>query len=176
MKTSSSILFITVFLFSSTAFAIGGPCIKLLKRATAKAAADPECRTKANDLFVSCKEQIQICEDFRNFKKECRHAKSKAKSTCKNEKRDQKKECKKKKGKSKRKCKQKMRQDKRECKKDARQEKRACKNDAKNTKEFEVCKDSRKVTRRAAGDAAKCAGKYYSVPVAVCIAELVTGI
>ena len=54
----------------------------------------------------------------------------------------------------------------------ARAEKKACKNEAKTTQAYAVCKDARKLTGKAAGNALKCAGKYFAKPAAICVAQL----
>ena len=69
----------------------------------------------------------------------------------------------------------KVRQTKRGCMKATRAQRKACKKEAKTTQAFAVCKDARKVTSKAAGNALKCAGKYFGKPAAACVAELLAG-
>jgi len=186
----SSVFFLG--LFASTASA---DCQQMLKEAAEQAAKDKDCQGDAKNLGKAFAKQFGICKGFRDLKKKCRRAKREAtrackstkragKSSCRNAKRDCRSKCKRgRKGRScrkscnsaKRNCMKNVRKAKRSCKKAARVEKRACKKEAKTTQAFAVCKDARKVTRKAAGNALKCAGKYFGKPAAACVAELMAG-
>lgn len=164
---------IVLSLYSVTALAIGGSCAKSLKNATEKASKDPQCKAKANDLFYKYKRQVRTCEAFRDKKKDCRQNKRKSKRVCAAGSKSELNKCKQKRGKDKRQCKRRVRQAKKQCKQAARQEKRSCKKAAKHTREFEICKDARKLTKKTAGSAVKCASKYYTGPLSTCIADFV---
>lgn len=176
MKRTLLMAFGITFLFSLSAFAQGEQCSNALETSAKAAANDAECKKDASSLLNTFKGQMKTCENFRKMKKECRLAKRGAKKECRNDKRDEKKECKKKKGKAKRQCKKRVRQAKKACKQDARKEKRACKDEAKHSAEFEVCKDSRRLTRKAAGKAAKCAAKHFKGAAKVCTQEIISNL
>jgi hypothetical protein len=186
----SSVFFLG--LFASTASA---DCQQMLKEAAEQAAKDKDCQGDAKNLGKAFAAQFSTCKDFRSLKKACHQAKKKAsrtckatkrsgKSTCRNAKRDCRSKCQRgRKGRScrkscnsaKRNCMKTVHRAKRSCTKASRKQKRACKNEAKTTQEFAICKDARKITRKAAGNALKCAGKYFAKPAAACVAELFAG-
>lgn len=147
---------ISVMLFAlvlNGSSAMADACGDALKKAAEKAAKDKDCQKDAKNVLSLLSKQIQICKDFRKMKQKCRAAKQASIKACQG-----------KKGKEKRECKQK-----------AREEKRDCKDDAKNTAAYAVCKDARKLTNKAAGNFAKCTGKYFLPAVAVCVAQLFSG-
>jgi len=163
-------------------------CASEMKKAKEKAAKDKECQKDATDFAGKLTTQIELCKDFRALKRTCRQAKRASVKVCKAAKKDCRranKVCKSKckrgrKGKNcrracstpHRKCKAQARSFKKKCKAQARAEKKKCKAAAKATQEFVVCKDARKLTRKALGKTVKCAGKYFSKPVMICISEL----
>lgn len=150
-------------------------CITSFKKAAIKCAADPKCRKAASELLKKFKEQVRLCKKYRGMLKSCRKAKKAEKKACKQGKKECKNDCKGLKGKAKRKCKKECRKEKRDCKKKARQAKRACKDEAKATKEFAICKDGRKMTRKAGGRFAVCALKHFGPAAIKCAAALAAG-
>lgn len=150
-------------------------CIASFKKAAVKCAADPKCRTAAQQLLKSYTEQVRICKEHRKALKKCRETKKKAKKACQRDKKAAKKDCKKLKGSAKKACKKEARDAKKDCKKEARQEKRDCKDEAKHSAAFAICKDARKLTGKAAGKFGMCALKHFGPAALKCAAALAAG-
>lgn len=161
--------------FGSTPKAEASICVASFKKAAVKCAADPKCQKAAAELLKKFKEQVKLCKAYRKMLKVCRKAKKSQKKECKAEKKACKNNCKGKKGKAKRQCKAACRKARRQCKAAARQTKRACKGEAKATKEFAICKDGRKMTRKAGGRFAACALKHFGPAALKCAAALAAG-
>lgn len=184
----SAALLFALSTFVSGASAQDGKCKQLYKKGTDGIKKDKQCKDDAMNVFKKLGAQIRTCKAHRNNMKACRRAKRAAKKICRKKKKvcknvckDTKKaclkSCKGKKGKAKRKCKKACRKAKRKCKKVCRVDhrpckkaakaaKRACVKAAKSTAAFAVCKDARKLTRKATGRLFKCAWKHYSKAVA----------
>jgi hypothetical protein len=175
MKQAVFSLSVALFLFGWGNASHASICITSFKQAALKAAADPQCRSAAQELLKSYTEQVRICKEHRKALKVCREAKQDETKSCQRDKKAAKKDCRKLKGKAERDCKKEAREAKRDCTRDARKQKQACKNEAKDSAAFAVCKDARKLTGKAAGKFGKCAAKHFLPAAIKCAAALAVG-
>lgn len=176
MKKMLAVLFTAAFAFIAFSANASADCKSEMAAASKSAAKDKQCQKGAKSLGKKFAKQLSICKAYRKILKGCRKAKRAEKKECRQEKKACKKGCKGLKGKAKRKCKKACRAAKKKCKKSARDTKKACKKEAKTTKAWAVCKDARKMTRKAAGALFKCAWKHYRKAAGVCAKELVASL
>ena len=151
MKKMSLLFLSLAFAFVAfTSQAQADSCMDAVKAGGQAAAKDKDCQKDATNLLGKWTSQIRTCRDHRKNLQSCRKAKRAAK-----------KDCRKLKGAA-----------EKQCKKDANAAKKACKNEAKEEATFQVCKEARKLTAKAAGNLVKCAAKHFSKAAQVCAAEL----